>query len=154
MYSVRMAYLFLAASLLGLNGLQRFYLGKFGSGLIYMFTLGLFGLGTLYDLFTLPEQVRDANTRRQRLGSSTNPVWFTAQESVELTILKIAKQNDGVVSISDVALQARVSTEAAQRELDRMVERGVAQMHVRSSGSLAYVILDFSSQRPADFEDI
>ena len=74
--------------------------------------------------------------------------------SVELTILKIAKQNDGVVSVADVALQARVPTAEAQRELDGMVERGQAQMHVRKSGALAYTIPDFSPQGHTDFEDV
>ena len=42
---------------LGLLGAHRFYLGKVGTGLIYLFTFGLLGFGWIYDLFTLGRQV-------------------------------------------------------------------------------------------------
>ncbi|HSX84005.1 MAG TPA: NINE protein, partial [Cellvibrio sp.] len=40
---------------------HRMYLGKWITGLIYLFTLGLFGLGWLYDLWTLNGQIDDRN---------------------------------------------------------------------------------------------
>ena len=46
---------------LGLFGVHRMYLGKWITGLIYLFTLGLFGLGWLYDLWTLNGQIDDRN---------------------------------------------------------------------------------------------
>ena len=42
---------------LGLFGVHRMYLGKWISGIIYLFTLGLFGLGIIYDFWTLNNQV-------------------------------------------------------------------------------------------------
>ena len=38
---------------LGVFGAHKFYLGKIGVGLVYMFTYGLFGIGWLYDLLVL-----------------------------------------------------------------------------------------------------
>jgi TM2 domain-containing membrane protein YozV/ribosomal protein S27E len=55
------AYLLLVPAFFGVAGLQRFYLGKVGTGIIWLFTWGLFGFGTLYDLFTIPNQVKQAN---------------------------------------------------------------------------------------------
>ena len=46
---------------LGPFGLHRFYLGKWGTGLLYLFTLGLLGLGVLYDFWTLNSQVSELN---------------------------------------------------------------------------------------------
>jgi TM2 domain-containing membrane protein YozV len=47
---------------LGILGMHRFYMGKIVTGIIYLFTLGLFGLGILYDFFTLNEQISDINS--------------------------------------------------------------------------------------------
>jgi len=46
---------------LGLFGIHRLYLGKWLTGLIYMFSGAIVGLGYLYDLWTLNEQVSRQN---------------------------------------------------------------------------------------------
>ena len=42
---------------LGLLGIHRFYMGKWISGLIYLLTGGIFGLGYIYDFWTLNDQI-------------------------------------------------------------------------------------------------
>lgn len=44
---------------LGLFGFHRIYMGKWLSGLIYLLTGGIFGLGYLYDFWTLNEQISE-----------------------------------------------------------------------------------------------
>lgn len=45
----------------GLFGLHRFYMGKILTGLLYLFTGGLFLVGYLYDYWTLNEQLDEIN---------------------------------------------------------------------------------------------
>ncbi len=49
----------------GVLGLHRFYLGRIGTGLGWLFSWGLFGFGALYDLFALSGMVDDQNYMNQ-----------------------------------------------------------------------------------------
>ncbi|SDP67827.1 NINE protein [Desulforhopalus singaporensis] len=48
---------------LGLLGIHRMYMGKWVSGILYLFTGGLVGLGYIYDLWTLNDQISLINGR-------------------------------------------------------------------------------------------
>jgi TM2 domain-containing membrane protein YozV len=48
---------------LGIFGIHRFYMGKWGTGLIYLFTCGFFLIGIIYDYWTLNDQISQQNTR-------------------------------------------------------------------------------------------
>jgi TM2 domain-containing membrane protein YozV len=61
--SLPVAYILLF--LLGFFGAHHFYIGKIGRGLLYFLTAGFFGLAVIWDLFTLPSQVRLVNTQRR-----------------------------------------------------------------------------------------
>lgn len=51
----------LLLTFLGIFGVHRMYMGKWPTGILYLFTLGLFGLGWLYDYWTLNDQLTMAN---------------------------------------------------------------------------------------------
>lgn len=59
---------------LGFLGAHKFYLGKVGVGVLYIFTFGLFGVGLLIDLFTLGGQVDTYNALflSMRAGMNAN----------------------------------------------------------------------------------
>jgi TM2 domain-containing membrane protein YozV len=48
---------------LGVLGIHRFYIGKIGTGILWLLTGGLLGLGWLYDFCTLNGQVDEQNRR-------------------------------------------------------------------------------------------
>lgn len=48
---------------LGIFGVHRFYMGKIFTGVLYLLTVGLGGLGIIYDYWTLNEQVNELNAR-------------------------------------------------------------------------------------------
>jgi TM2 domain-containing membrane protein YozV len=62
--SIGAAYAFMLFTLIGLAGIQHFYMGKIGRGILWLLTFGLFGIGTIIDLFTLPSQMKTINARR------------------------------------------------------------------------------------------
>jgi len=49
---------------LGLFGVHRMYMGKWFTGILYLLTAGLVGLGYLYDYWTLNGQVDQLNRQR------------------------------------------------------------------------------------------
>lgn len=46
---------------LGWLGIHRFYMRKWITGILYLLTVGLFGLGILYDYLTLNSQISERN---------------------------------------------------------------------------------------------
>lgn len=66
------AYLLWFIGLFGCLGLHHFYLGKVGKGIIWLITGGIFGLGSLIDLFTLGSAVDNKNTKEELKTIRTN----------------------------------------------------------------------------------
>lgn len=46
---------------LGTFGIHRFYMGKILTGILWLLTVGLFGIGWLYDFCTLNTQINERN---------------------------------------------------------------------------------------------
>lgn len=67
MKSIFLTYLLWFCGCFGIFGLQRFYLGRWFTGLIWFFTGGLFLVGAIIDLFLIPNMVRVENLSRQLL---------------------------------------------------------------------------------------
>jgi len=55
----------LLLTFLGLFGVHRMYMGKWLTGILYLLTAGLVGLGYLYDYWTLNGQVDELNRQRE-----------------------------------------------------------------------------------------
>jgi hypothetical protein len=154
MYSVGIAYLLWLISGFGALGFHRFYLGKIPTGLLWMCTGGLGMVGSIFDFFTLPGQVREANMRdalfsgaaRRWVGGRRD--WRTvsdgearivrAQKTVERSILQLAKQNKGIVTASELALESGIALDEAKKTLDTLVTKGYAELRVRRNGTLVY----------------
>ncbi len=166
MYSVFIAYLLLIFG--GVLGVHRFYMGKIGTGLLYLLTGGLAGIGCIYDFFTLPMQVRERNMEeryRRALshgdrfparelpsgGPSTrsgawSSNWSTGKDSIEKVILRTAKNNNGIATPVQVSLDSDISLDDAKKNLEKLVSKGFAEVRVSKSGNMVYVFPDFADE--------
>ncbi|MBB6459819.1 TM2 domain-containing protein [Flammeovirga kamogawensis] len=53
----------------GVLGIHRFYLGKTTSGIVYLLTGGLFGIGWIIDLFLVGGMVDEANYKAGNIAA-------------------------------------------------------------------------------------
>ncbi len=164
-YSLPAAYLLWAVSGFGALGLHRFYLGKSGTGLLWLFSGGLGGIGGLYDLFTLPRQVQEANilyetklaleagTSARSRPADVSGYRYVNPESPEKTVLRVARKNAGFVTPGEVAIEGDMSVDEARKALDKLAKDGVAEIRVRSSGVIVYYFAEFAEDN-SEFVDI
>ena len=152
LYKISIAYLLWLFSGFGALGFHRFYLGRFGTGLLWLFTGGLAGIGALFDLFYIPTMVRDENLKlgyRNALYpdrdfvASERRVEPRPRESLEKVILRTAKKNGGVATPGEVALEADIPIEEAKKALEKLVSGGYADIRVRKTGAIVYVFTEF-----------
>jgi hypothetical protein len=160
-YNLVVAYVLWLFSGFGVLGLHRFYLGKKGTGLLWMFTWGLGTIGAIYDGVTLPRQVEEANLREQLRATlayggagGLPPPYASSQarpERPEKTILRVAKKSGGFVTPGEVALEGDLSVDEARKLLEKLAAAGNAEMRVRSSGVVVYYFPEFAKEGRDDF---
>jgi TM2 domain-containing membrane protein YozV len=159
-YSVPVAYFLWLISGCGALGFQRFYLGKTGTGLLWLVSGGLGMIGAIYDFFTLPRQVMEANMRDEyrtnleleRRGYLPRRAEYAAKpESIEKTVLRTARKNGGAVTPGEVALEGECTVDEAKKALDKLAGSGHCEMRVRASGVVVYVFPEFVREGQDDF---
>lgn len=153
--SLNVAYLLSLLGFAGFAGIHRFYLGKYVSGAFYLITGGWFGIGTIYDLITMPRLVGQTNRlnyieeRMEDEDENADERHFSTPErpreaqSLEHLVFILAEENQGVLSTAQLALESGIQAEQAKEELDRLVDKGLAAHGQRRNGLNVYVFLEF-----------
>ncbi|MBD1841344.1 NINE protein [Coleofasciculus sp. FACHB-64] len=138
MKNVSTAYVLWLACFLSppIAGMHRLYNGKIGTGLLWLFTWGLFGVGQFVDLFLIPGMVEEHNAKLQdRLGVSSTGVPLSppaiALTKQELTrdqlmvkLVKAAAARGGKLSVTQAVMDTGVSFAKAEATLKEMLKSG------------------------------
>jgi TM2 domain-containing membrane protein YozV len=123
--SVALSYLLWCTALMGLCGLQRFYNRKPLSGLLWLCTFGLCGIGQLIDLLLIPDLVRQAN-QPLLLQEALRVVERTTYPSLERQLLQLARRNGHAgFTINDALLELQLppgtDSAAVFAEIERLL---------------------------------
>lgn len=138
MKNVSTAYVLWLACLLTppIAGMHRLYNGKIGTGLLWLFTWGLFGVGQFVDLFLIPGMVEEHNANLQnRLGVSATGVPLSppaiALTKQELTrdqlmvkLVKAAAARGGRLSVTQAVMDTGVNFAKVEATLKEMLKSG------------------------------
>lgn len=133
--SVGTAYLLWCLCFVGICGGQRFYAGKVGSGLLYLFTLGWLGIGQFIDLFLIPEMIGGSGSGMAmahatayqnvnvNLGDLTKLIpQSPSQSSTEMQthlqkLITAAKANNGRISLAEAITATNLNIEETKQIL-------------------------------------
>ncbi|MEL6605531.1 MAG: TM2 domain-containing protein [Cyanobacteria bacterium J06614_10] len=142
------SYVFWAAGLFGFCGLHRFYNGKIGTGLLWMMTFGLLGIGQLVDLAYIPRmseaRARQLRDRKYRLSQYDTPSLVQTPKSqatpLTMQLLKLAKRNHGRLTVTDCVLETGAAFDVIEGQLKELVKSGYA--HVGNDAVSGVVIYE------------
>jgi TM2 domain-containing membrane protein YozV len=156
------AYILWAFGFFGVCGVHRFYLGRIPSGLLYLFTFGLFGFGQFIDLLLIPGMARERNrylsekAALQQLSDfrQEKVVMYDRQDSREfnsidrieikpedpmLKLLKTAAAHHNVLSIGQAVIALELPVENVEKLLQQALKQGLAHIENDSeTGAVRY----------------
>jgi hypothetical protein len=158
------AYILWCACFLGACGVQRFYSGKYLSGIIYLCTFGLLGIGQFIDLALIPEMVEENNLKYRLLHGNPNsnisnnqsvvinlaeqiapivnaPKAITAKSDIQI-ILQLAKDNGGSISVADCVLATGKPVADVKKTVENLCSDGLLEIGNRpDTGAIIYRII-------------
>ena len=149
---MKISYMLNALGYFGCSGLHRLYNGKVATGLLWMCTLGLFGLGQFVDLFLIPDMVEEREIKlRLKAGLSplgvvespqaiASEIYRSPQETLMVELLKAAEKLGGKLSVTQGVMQTGATFSQVEAALKQMHESGYVGIgNNPENGAVTYI---------------
>ncbi|MGK7926644.1 MAG: NINE protein [Spirulina sp.] len=150
------SYVLMVGIFCGLGGLHRLYNKKYLTGILWLFTGGLFGIGQFIDLFFVSNMVEEYETKlllKQGLSPYGSPAQYpdvvvsavetpkVPEENLMLQILKAARDRGGKITVTQAVLDTGADFPEVENVLKDMVKKGY--VHVDNDPVKGTVTYDF-----------
>jgi len=170
MYREGPAYALWCLFFVGLAGLHRIYMGKYGTGIVWLLTFGLFGVGQFIDLFRMKRLVEESNVREGYLphprlahilsgrepgvpaavGSGRPAARYVpiepSKSDLLRTLLKAAREHGGRLTVTEGVEATGLSFAEVEETLRDMVASGYVDVdNAPESGVVIYRFLEIPS---------
>ena len=134
------SYILNAAWFFGLGGLHRLYNGKIGTGLLWLFTYGIFGVGQFIDLFYIPHMVEEQG-KKLRLKAGISPLGIPTQQTVVaeevyhptgnqliVKLIEAAEVRRGILNVTQGVKETGASFAEVETALKEMLKSGYVRV--------------------------
>lgn len=145
------SYILCAVWLFGLGGLHRLYNGKIGTGLLWLFTFGLFGLGQFVDVFLLPGMVEEHELKlRSGTGASlfdlplgqpalTTKAVALTQNQLMVKLVKAAQARGGKLTVTQAVMETGAGFAEIEAVFREMLKSGYVSVgNDSATGAVTY----------------
>ncbi|MGB3536196.1 MAG: NINE protein [Microcoleaceae cyanobacterium] len=158
--STGLAYLLWCTGVFGACGVHRFYAGKYGTGLLWLLTGGLFGIGQILDLFFIPGMIEKKNLKYQLSQNGVPQKRLTEElvvkdlpksqfiqkippkQSDTYTILRLAKAYPKGVTLADCVITTEKPIAEVKNLLNELYHEGLLTIDNNlETGAIVYKIV-------------
>jgi hypothetical protein len=142
------SYILWLLGLTGFAGLHRLYNGKIGTGLLWLCTWGLFGVGQLVDLFLVPDMAEEQRLKMLAKYGMSPMIGYQAiaaetqvkptKEQLMIKLVKAAQLHGGKLSVTQGVMATGLSFADVETLLKDMHQTGYVGLENHPESGIVY----------------